>query len=84
MWLSDSLQFTQKFLDNISKTSFFIFVLLLNYNYFLFLYFNLHLFLNLYELREGYPLINVFQILFDYDDQIFEIGLSTNIGSKQT
>jgi len=82
MWLSDSLQFIQQFLDDVSKTSFFIFVFLLNYNHFLFLNFNIHLFLNLDELRECYPLIDVFQVLFDNDYQIFEIGLSSYIRSK--
>lgn len=84
MWLSDSLKFIKQFLNYIAETGFFLFVLLLNYNHHLLLDFNIDLFLYLNQFGESYPLVNVFQVLLDYNNQIFEIGLSSNIWSEQT
>lgn len=40
--------------------------------------------LNLYQLREGDPIINEFEILLNDDNQIFKIGLPAGISSKRS
>ncbi len=84
MRLFDSFQLIQKFLYNKTKASLFLFVFFLDYDYFFLLDFNIDLLLNLDQLRECNPIIDVFQVFFDDYYQIFKVRLSSHIGSEYT
>ena len=82
MRLSNSSQLVQQFFQNIRKCGFFFFVLgRYKDNFFSFNLSN-DFFRNFDKFGEGDPIINEFQILFDNNDKILQVRLTTNIASE--